>query len=1225
MSVTNYTPEKCRYLVEKLVKTVFLISEDAVKDIRIDNGDAYINSVSESPIKIDCYSINLQEEESLDERYRFTHTLTFSVNGYANSDDFQGRFYAIVKDNEGTYWLVNPLFPCKVTYTYTLGYNQSHTDFTMATVSNHPVLRLHNFGDATPYECQEYFLDGIDALWLNEKRYTVHDGNSVKYTNDGFKTIEYNQRAATFTETFDGTNTSHQIDFDILFSQYKSSWHYNLLEFKDNLYSAVFKTRNNKYALCGFSFGLQPSFKINADDTIQGADKIQITLQDAHDVGDPIEFFDSIDYEYLSARTYVYTSEYDGYECVGEGVARYLLQKEVDALGNETGNYKALEGYTGRFPGLNIVGTFSNIETFPHSECRVEPCRLSTSLPDRIVFNEVGSKVYTLKAGSDWTITHNQGISVSPESGTAGVSYTITVYNPVTPTATAWTTNLVVHYCNGQEHSSTVTVVADEDSCFQNGSVYNISANEQTLTIPTLCCVQKVSERTGVGVVANIYSSYLTVYVPQNNSGIERTIILLVEFCDGSAANITINQSNLFESWVDDHTICVGRSKYMVQYKYTGTSPDHCDTRTDETRTVLIETESEDCIYEYRWVLSDQTDCVDYDEYYLYQRQVRVIDSLDPWENVVPAEYSIDGYGTMERVLFKKKSVNCGWVNYAMYRWVDTDDGECFEVKECEDYDQLNVPVNIRDGIVVDNNVSSVYNVSTSTTGRVYSNVGEILLGSDLVFNAQANEVVGANTGLTIGNDVTSNYFTKNVTGRTVVTDARYQALVGCGIEHMIIYTNKFDGEGTHLSPVRSFVYLLKDTPLDSYSFDGSTVPERVKIYVQDWAINLLRGEYIPKGTGSTESERENEHPILLPITDNPVPIVLTEYSSETSSYVCHGSDKYAIYNVIDPSGTTIATGETLYETGSTDCQVDFLTFEAITDCQFSFETTQRSGSSVSYSLDGGENWTDSTATTTTTPLISSGGTVMWKATGIGNNNGSVGKFTCGYSDRFNVLGNVESMLSNRQNTSGYYIFSELFKNCNIVSAESIVIPESTIGSYSYSNMFAGCGYLTKVPNSLPATNLGNASFCYSAMFAGCGSLTDASNLKISASTLSQGCCYSMFWYCGRLTTAPSLPAATLSVQCYRYMFSGCTALTTAPELPAATLAEKCYRVMFNGCSLINNITCLATNNSAASCTASWVGGVAASGTFTKAASMSGWGTGISAIPSGWTVQDYNG
>ena len=614
MSVTNYIPDSCKYSLGKLMKSVYLISEDAVKDIRIDNGDAYINSVSESPIKIDCYSINLQEEESLDERYRFTHTLTFSVNGYANSDDFQGRFYAIVKDNEGTYWLVNPLFPCKVTYTYTLGYEQNHTDFTIGTVSNHPVLRLHNFGVATQYECQGYYLDGIDALWLNEKRYTVHDGNSVKYTNDGFKTIEYNQRTATFTETFDGTDTSHQIDFDILFSQYKSSWHYNLLEFKDNLYSAIFKTRNNKYALCGFSFGLQPSFRVSADDTVQSADRIQITLQDAHDVGDAIEFFDQIDYEYLPYVTYEYTSEYDGYECIGEGVAKYLLQKEVDALGNETGNYKALEGYTGRFPGLNIVGTFSNTETFTNVECNGGGCTIDTSFPSEIVFNGENCQSYYIKAGSSWSISSDDDdIFVNPSTGVSNVGYIVKVCNRKIPTATAHTTSLTIQYCNT---STTVDVsVVQYSGCFPQGAAYNISANAQVLNVPTACCVQSVREATNIGSSTIIYNSYLAVTVPENNTGRYRTITLLIVFCDGTSANVVINQSNVFEKWEDyGSPFCVEHDLYKQQFLWTG-STSSSYVITDTSRNVLIERQSLECRDKiYRWVNTFSTICIEDEE-----------------------------------------------------------------------------------------------------------------------------------------------------------------------------------------------------------------------------------------------------------------------------------------------------------------------------------------------------------------------------------------------------------------------------------------------------------------------------------------------------------------------------------------------------------------------------------------------------------------------------------
>jgi hypothetical protein len=100
------------------------------------------------------------------------------------------------------------------------------------------------------------------------------------------------------------------------------------------------------------------------------------------------------------------------------------------------------------------------------------------------------------------------------------------------------------------------------------------------------------------------------------------------------------------------------------------------------------------------------------------------------------------------------------------------------------------------------------------------------------------------------------------------------------------------------------------------------------------------------------------------------------------------------------------------------------------------------------------------------------------------------------------------------------------------------------------------------------------------------------------------------------------LPATTLTNDCYRAMFSGCTNLTTAPVLSATTLVTRCYMRMFYNCTKLNSITCLATDISAQSCTSTWVANVAASGTFTKAASMTSWESGTSGIPDNWTVQN---
>jgi hypothetical protein len=87
-------------------------------------------------------------------------------------------------------------------------------------------------------------------------------------------------------------------------------------------------------------------------------------------------------------------------------------------------------------------------------------------------------------------------------------------------------------------------------------------------------------------------------------------------------------------------------------------------------------------------------------------------------------------------------------------------------------------------------------------------------------------------------------------------------------------------------------------------------------------------------------------------------------------------------------------------------------------------------------------------------------------------------------------------------------------------------------------------------------------------------------------------------------------------------MFKGCTSLTTAPVIEATKLGTYSLKEMFMGCTNLNSITCLATDISASSCTTKWVNGVAASGTFTKAASMSDWTSGVNGIPANWTVQD---
>ena len=112
MAVTNYINPN-GYRLDKLDNVVYLLPNDAVR-IKIDDGEAYVDWIDGAPIVpllVKCFNPQLTETDELDERYAFTHTLTFSVREYANVNQFRGLYHAVIKDVNGTFWLVNPEFP----------------------------------------------------------------------------------------------------------------------------------------------------------------------------------------------------------------------------------------------------------------------------------------------------------------------------------------------------------------------------------------------------------------------------------------------------------------------------------------------------------------------------------------------------------------------------------------------------------------------------------------------------------------------------------------------------------------------------------------------------------------------------------------------------------------------------------------------------------------------------------------------------------------------------------------------------------------------------------------------------------------------------------------------------------------------------------------------------------------------------------------------------------
>ena len=272
-------------------------------------------------------------------------------------------------------------------------------------------------------------------------------------------------------------------------------------------------------------------------------------------------------------------------------------------------------------------------------------------------------------------------------------------------------------------------------------------------------------------------------------------------------------------------------------------------------------------------------------------------------------------------------------------------------------------------------------------------------------------------------------------------------------------------------------------------------------------------------------------------------------------------------------SGLTATGNVTAYQ-AAVDFSTKPLTFNILSDGTINWTASDTSvAKTIEYKLNDGE-WASITSNTdSSAPSIevNSNDKIQFR----GNN------AQCGGNDRWTVLynsfggsalfeseGNIMSLIygdnfKNNSAISSDYTFTGLFKQCtNLVSAENLVLPATTLTSYCYQEMFYGCKSLTTAPK-LPATSL--AYYCYQSMFYGCTSLTTSPALP--ATTLASNCYQEMFYGCTSLTTSPKLPATSLAMDCYRHMFDGCTSLKTTPELPATTLADYCYSGMFYGCT----------------------------------------------------------
>ena len=612
--ITEYNLDKSNYKIYSLKGTVFLFQDDLVKQVSIDGDTTHI-SLSGKPLTVRCDTVQVSEESSIDGRFSFSHTVTFKVQGYDIS--LVGYKWIGFQDASGECWLLNPMLNPLWTYKYTLDSDGESTTYTVSLTSNFPLLHIvgnEKFDDITR-PCG-YRMSVPRNLWLNESDYSSKDKNgTILYTNDGFKKIGFIKDTLSLTEEYDGEDVMHSLSFKIPFSSYKESFHYNLLEFTDNTYACVVEKTDGTYASCGFYPGLFPSYSISCDTNIENADSITITLSDKHNGENFFSVSDDFSKKYESYTSSEFRMNDECLECVGYGVAKFIMKTEVDALGNPTGNYYALRGYENELKanGYNIIGTFDDNVSVPYSKCKsegtIEGCYLNTSLTD-ITFHEKGEKkTFILKADGGWKITYNgSNISFSEKETTDSNTHMVTIEALVEPTSTTYQDTFTVTYCDGK--TSTYNAYIEKETCKDSISVDTVPKGGGNVLVKSDCCITSVKS-TVEGVLSIKTNEGYVVSIPSMDGNEERVVPITITRCNGETSSpINIIQTPYYYKWVREGTQC--SEGYLCDFErmYSGETSSYITARTETTRLINCATDQTNCPYERsRWVKTDDTIC----------------------------------------------------------------------------------------------------------------------------------------------------------------------------------------------------------------------------------------------------------------------------------------------------------------------------------------------------------------------------------------------------------------------------------------------------------------------------------------------------------------------------------------------------------------------------------------------------------------------------------------
>lgn len=561
-------------------------------------------------------NIEFSEEETLNERYRFTKSVSFSIKGYGNLNLLNGRRYIAVKNGDGRVVLVTTEFPAAVTYEYNLSSSDDTTRYTFAAQDNIPSTFVDYNGNITRIadDVCSYFSPDIELSYILTKFINVNELTDRAIIYDGeWDTIKAIRNSVEVNETLSNDRYTKTISFRILHS---NDWQYLIGEFKNNLYTVKVNSHKTKNLYVGNEFGLQPLYSIDGN-------VVTITLTEIANM--PLVRLTNEEKSQIVGHRYIKT-DFD--PCSANERAQYVLREKVDGNGNGTGEYECYTGYENIFDDYNITGTFSDIYTYYNAACKSENCTISTEIPPRVVFfecwgpNNNKKNQFAFRADCDWEVI--SGYTVTPTSGTANTDYTLTVPKHYYDAggSNVEETNIIqagdtqfkfdyVYYGDAEHNAPVYGLTNNIDYYIDcNGGYISLKANTEMIDWNNV-------NWTRFDLPLTYSDGFINIYIPPNTYTYDLEFDFEFESDDYTCGRnvIRIHQSRVWEFWAynnDCEYICENGNKYHKEWRYTGTTSSNAVITDTFRKGDLMETNCRDCQTIYtKWEQTYNILCVD--------------------------------------------------------------------------------------------------------------------------------------------------------------------------------------------------------------------------------------------------------------------------------------------------------------------------------------------------------------------------------------------------------------------------------------------------------------------------------------------------------------------------------------------------------------------------------------------------------------------------------------